>query len=155
LLYVGRIAREKNLEAFLDLDLPGSRVVIGDGPERMRLQARHPQVLWLGRRAHQSLPAFYDAADVFVFPSRTDTFGLVMLEAMACGCPVAAFPVAGPLQVVEPRVSGILDEDLRSACVAALRLDRRLVRQYALKRSWRTIAQELVAAVVPISAGLR
>ncbi|SPJ18104.1 Glycosyltransferase [Burkholderiales bacterium] len=155
LLYVGRVAPEKNLEAFLDLDLPGSRVVIGDGPERMRLQARYPQVLWLGRQAHQSLPAFYDAADVFVFPSRTDTFGLVMLEAMACGCPVAAFPVTGPMQVVEPRVSGILDADLRSACVAALRLDRRLVRQYALKRSWRTIAQELVAAVVPISAGLR
>ncbi|SPE21322.1 Glycosyltransferase [Burkholderiales bacterium] len=153
LLYVGRIAPEKNLEAFLDLDFAGSRVVVGDGPERARLQAGHPNVLWLGRQAHEQLPAFYDAADVFVFPSRTDTFGLVMLEAMACGCPVAAFPVSGPLQVVEPGISGALHEDLRSACLAALQLDRALVREEALKRSWRKIAQELVAALVPIRPG--
>jgi len=154
LLYVGRVAPEKNLQAFLDLDFAGSRVVVGDGPERARLQARHPQVLWLGRQAHEQLPAFYDAADVFVFPSRTDTFGLVMLEAMACGCPVAAFPVCGPLQVVTPGVSGALHEDLRCACLAALRLDRALVREQALRRSWRKIAQDLVAAFVPVDASL-
>ncbi len=152
LLYVGRVAPEKNLQAFLDLKLIGSRVVIGDGPERERLQARYPNVFWLGRLAHAQLPAYYDAADVFVFPSRTDTFGLVMLEAMACGCPVAAFPVAGPMQVVTQGVSGALHEDLQTACLAALRLDRKLVRQEALKRSWRTIAQQLVAALAPLAA---
>jgi glycosyltransferase involved in cell wall biosynthesis len=151
-LYVGRVAPEKNIGAFLALDLPGTRVVIGDGPERARLQARHPDAVWLGRRRHEELPEYYDAADVFVFPSRTDTFGLVMLEAMACGCPVAAYPEAGPAHVVTPGVSGALDADLRQACVAALQLDRAAVRQAALQRSWRAIAQELIAAVVPISA---
>ncbi len=152
LLYVGRVAPEKNLAAFLSLDLPGSRVVIGDGPERARLQARHPDAVWLGRKRHDQLATYYDAADVFVFPSRTDTFGLVMLEAMACGCPVAAYPEAGPQDVVTPGVSGALDGDLRQACIAALQLDRDGVRQAALQRSWRTIAQELIAAVVPIGA---
>lgn len=151
LLYVGRVAPEKNLAAFLELDLPGSFVVVGDGPERARLQARYPKVHWLGRHKHEALPDFYDAADVFVFPSRTDTFGLVMLEAMACGCPVAAFPEAAPLAVVHDGVDGVLDTDLRRACVGALQLDRSAVRQSALRRSWRTIAKELVASVVPIS----
>lgn len=149
LLYVGRVAPEKNLAAFLDMDHPGSRVVIGDGPEFARLKARHPQVHWLGRKDHAELPEFYDAADVFVFPSRTDTFGLVMLEAMACGCPVAAFPVTGPLNVVTPGVSGVLDEDLARACRQALALDRDLVRAEALKRSWRKIAEDLMSAFVP------
>ena len=155
LLYVGRVAPEKNLEAFLNLDIPGSRVVIGDGPERERLQLRYPNVHWLGRHPHGRLPAFYDAADVFVFPSRTDTFGLVMLEAIACGCPIAAYPVAGPMQVVMAGVSGVLHENLRNACLAALSLDRRRVRQEALKRSWRTIAQQLAASLVPIRAADR
>ncbi len=150
MLYVGRVAPEKNLEAFLSQDLPGTRVVIGDGPDRPRLQARYPGAVWLGRKRHEQLASYYDAADVFVFPSRTDTFGLVMLEAMACGCPVAAYPEAGPLHVVTPGVSGVLHTDLRQACIGALQLDRRLVRQAALQRSWRTIAQELIAAVVPI-----
>jgi glycosyltransferase involved in cell wall biosynthesis len=150
LLYAGRVAPEKNLEAFLGLDLPGTRVVIGDGPALARLRARHPETVWLGRRQHEALAPFYDAADVFVFPSRTDTFGLVMLEAMACGCPVAAFPVTGPVDVVTPGVSGALDEDLRRACAEALRLDRARVRTEAIKRSWRAIARELLATVVPI-----
>jgi glycosyltransferase involved in cell wall biosynthesis len=155
MLYVGRVAPEKNLDAFLQLDLPGTRVVVGDGPDRIRLQQRYPGVVWIPRQAHDQLPAYYDAADVFVFPSRTDTFGLVMLEAMACGCPVAAFPEAGPSTVVTPGVSGVLDKDLRVACRAALQLDRRMVRAEALKRSWRAIAQELIAALVPIRAGER
>jgi glycosyltransferase involved in cell wall biosynthesis len=150
LLYVGRVAPEKNLDAFLSLDMPGSRVIVGDGPDRARLQSRYPGATWLGRRRHDELPAYYDAADAFVFPSRTDTFGLVMLEAMACGCPVAAFPETGPLHVVTPGVSGALHTDLRQACILALQLDRQRVRQAALHRSWRTIAQELIAALVPI-----
>ncbi len=151
-LYVGRVAPEKNLEAFLATAIPGTRVVVGDGPDRARLQARYPDELWLGRRAHEELPAFYDAADVFVFPSRTDTFGLVMLEAMACGCPVAAYPVAGPMHVVTPGVSGVIDKDLAAAIRGALFLDRARVRREALGRSWRSIARQLVAALVPASA---
>lgn len=149
LLYVGRVAPEKNLDAFLEMEHPGSRVVIGDGPELPRLRSRYPGVHWLGRLDHAALAAYYDAADVFVFPSRTDTFGLVMLEAMACGCPVAAFPVAGPVNVVTQGVSGYLDEDLQAACRAALGLNREQVRAEALKRSWRTIATDLMAAIVP------
>jgi glycosyltransferase involved in cell wall biosynthesis len=149
LLYVGRVAPEKNLAQFLQMDHPGSRVVVGDGPDLARLMARYPQVHWLGRQDHASLPAYYDAADVFVFPSRTDTFGLVMLEAMASGCPVAAFPVAGPVDVVNVGVSGVLDQDLARACRGALRLDREQVRTEALKRSWRKIAEDLIAAFVP------
>jgi glycosyltransferase involved in cell wall biosynthesis len=152
LLYVGRVAPEKNLSAFLELDHPGSRVVIGDGPDKARLQARYPQVHWLGVVPHTELSAYYDAADVFVFPSRTDTFGLVMLEAMASGCPVAAYPVCGPNVVVTPGVSGVLDADLERAVREALLLDRARVRAEALKRSWRAIAQDLVAAFVPAVA---
>lgn len=149
-LYVGRVAPEKNLDAFLRLPLPGSRVVIGDGPDRSRLASQYPGVHWLGRQPHDALPAFYDAADVFVFPSRTDTFGLVMLEAMACGCPTAAFPVAGPDAVVTPGTSGVLDENLEAACRQALQLDRRRVRDAALQRSWRAIAQDFIASLAPI-----
>jgi glycosyltransferase involved in cell wall biosynthesis len=153
LLYAGRVAPEKNLEAFLELDLPGSRVVIGDGPDLSRLSARYPKVHWLGRRPHDSLARFYDAADVFVFPSRTDTFGLVMLEAMACGCPVAAFPVTGPVDVVTPGVSGVLNENLRQACLQALALPRPQVRSAAINRSWAAIARDLLAVLRPITVG--
>jgi glycosyltransferase involved in cell wall biosynthesis len=149
LLYVGRVAPEKNLHPFLQMDHPGSRVVVGDGPELARLKARYPHVHWLGRQAHASLPSYYDAADVFVFPSRTDTFGLVMLEAMACGCPVAAFPETGPRNVVTPGLSGVLDQDLACAVRGALRLDRQRVRAEALTRSWRKSAEDLAAAFVP------
>jgi glycosyltransferase involved in cell wall biosynthesis len=152
LLYAGRVALEKNLEAFAALDLPGSRVVVGDGPELARLKARFPDVHWLGMRPHESLARYYNAADVFVFPSRTDTFGLVMLEAMACGCPVAAYPVTGPIDVVTPGVSGVLDEDLRRACLEAMGLARTQVRAAAIERSWTAIAHDLLAVLVPIEA---
>lgn len=148
-LSVGRVAAEKNLEAFLALDLPGSKVVVGDGPARKALQSKYPQTHWLGMREHSALPALYSSADVFVFPSLTDTFGLVNLEAMACGCPVAAFPVAGPLDVVQPGLNGELDEDLRQACLRALRLKRQLVRESALGHTWRSVAQSLCATLVP------
>ncbi|HEX4584510.1 MAG TPA: glycosyltransferase family 1 protein [Burkholderiaceae bacterium] len=150
LLYAGRVAPEKNLEAFARLNLPGSRVVIGDGPELARLRGRYPQVHWLGGQPHDSLARYYSAADVFVFPSRTDTFGLVMLEAMACGCPVAAYPVTGPVDVVTPGVSGILDEDLQRACQQALQLSRAQVRATAVSRSWTAIARDLLSVLVPI-----
>jgi len=150
LLYAGRVAPEKNLEAFAALDLPGSRVVIGDGPDLARLRARYPDVHWLGRQPHDGLGRFYDAADAFVFPRRTDPFGLVMLEAMACGCPVAAYPVTGPIDVVTPGVSGALDEDLKRACLQALQLQRNGVRAAAIQRSWVAIARDLLSVLVPI-----
>lgn len=135
-VYIGRVAVEKNIEAFLTLDLPGSKWVIGDGPARLDLQSRYPDARFLGGFPQAELPPFYNAADVFVFPSRTDTFGLVLLEAMACGTPVAAFPVTGPIDVVGSRSVGILDNDLQQACVAALELDRQGVRAFAAEHSW-------------------
>jgi len=144
-LYVGRIAPEKNLEAFLALDLPGEKQVIGDGPQRAELQARYPEANFLGYRHGHELAEAYAGASVLVFPSRTDTYGLVMLEALACGTPVAAFPVPGPLDVVEEGVSGVLDEDLRRACLAALVLDRQRCAELAGRQSWRASALEFLA----------
>lgn len=151
LLYVGRVAPEKNLSAFLEMPFEGSKVVIGDGPELETLQATFTDAHFLGRRPHHELSPFYDAADVFVFPSKTDTFGLVMLEAMACGCPVAAYPVPGPMNVVTPGVNGCLDTNLATACRQALSLDRDLVRETALRRSWRGVALDLLESLAPIA----
>lgn len=144
-LYVGRIAPEKNLEAFLALDLPGEKRVVGDGPQRAELEARYPEASFLGYRHGRELAAAYAEASVLVFPSRTDTYGLVMLEALACGTPVAAFPVPGPLDVVEAGVSGVLDEDLGQACLAALALDRTRCAELAGRQSWRASALEFLA----------
>lgn len=144
-LYVGRIAPEKNLEAFLDLQLPGEKRVVGDGPQREALQVRYPQVRFLGYRHGQALAKAYQDASVLVFPSRTDTFGLVMLEALACGTPVAAYPVAGPLDVLQQGISGAMDEDLGVACLAALELDRARCATLAAAQSWRASALEFLA----------
>ncbi|MGY4531980.1 glycosyltransferase involved in cell wall biosynthesis [Pseudomonas sp. TE3786] len=144
-LYVGRVAPEKNLEGFLRLDLPGEKHVIGDGPQRAELESRYPQVRFLGYQHGHALALAYAEASVLVFPSRTDTYGLVMLEALACGTPVAAFPVAGPLDVLEQGVSGVMDEDLRNACLAALGLDRQRCALAAAKQSWRASALEFLA----------
>ena len=144
-LYVGRIAAEKNVEAFLRLDLPGEKQVVGDGPQRADLQAAYPQVKFLGYRHGAALAQAFQQASVLVFPSRTDTYGLVMLEALACGTPVAAFPVAGPLDVLQAGVSGVLDEDLRAACLAALALDRGRCAELAARQSWRASALEFLA----------
>lgn len=152
LLYVGRVAREKNLPAMLGMPFEGTKVIIGDGPEAPRLRRQYPDAVWLGWRQNDELAPYYDAADIFVFPSRTDTFGLVMLEAMACGCPVAAFPVAGPLNVVRQGVNGFLHEDLASACRSALVLDRQQVRETALERSWNAVTDAFLQALVPASA---
>jgi glycosyltransferase involved in cell wall biosynthesis len=135
-LNCGRLAPEKNIEAFLALDLPGSKIVVGDGPSRAPLQEKFPYVHFVGVKSRGELAAYYSAADVFVFPSRTDTFGNVMLEALACGAPVAAFPVPGPIDIVtDPRI-GVLDEDLRSACLGALTLSRKDCRDHALGYTW-------------------
>jgi glycosyltransferase involved in cell wall biosynthesis len=132
----GRVAPEKNIEAFLALDLPGTKVVVGDGPARALLQARYPEAVFVGMKTRPELAAYYTAADVFVFPSRTDTFGNVMIEALACGAPVAAFPVTGPVDVItDPRV-GVLDEDLRAACLQALSLSRENCRAHAARFTW-------------------
>lgn len=135
-LYAGRVAVEKNLEAFLQLELPGTKYVVGDGPDRLGLQARFPEVRFTGFQFGEPLARFMAAADVFVFPSRTDTFGLVMLEAMACAVPVAAFPVTGPVDVVQEGVTGALDEDLGEAVRRALSLPGEPCRGYALAHSW-------------------
>jgi glycosyltransferase involved in cell wall biosynthesis len=144
-LTVGRVAVEKNLEAFLALDLPGSKVVVGDGPQAAELRQRFPRATFLGERRGTELAGLIAAADVFVFPSRTDTFGVVQLEALACGVPVAAFPVMGPRDVIGDLPIGVLDEDLRTACLGALKLSREACREFALTRSWTTSAQQFIA----------
>src|SRR5467141_4115768 len=141
---VGRIAVEKNLEAFLSLDLPGSKIVIGDGPQKAELERRYPKARFLGEKTGKDLPSHLAAADVFVFPSRTDTFGVVQLEALACGTPVAAFPVTGPLDVIADHPVGALDTDLRSACVRALDISRESCRSFALERSWENSARQFI-----------
>ncbi|MNZ37173.1 GDP-mannose-dependent alpha-mannosyltransferase [compost metagenome] len=144
-LYVGRLATEKNLEAFLRLELSGEKWVVGDGPLRAELEARYPETRFFGYRQGEELARFYARASVLVFPSLTDTYGLVMLEALACGTPVAAFPVAGPLDVLEPGVTGCMDEDLQRACLGALELDRELCAERAGRLSWRASALEFLA----------
>ena len=134
-LYVGRVAVEKNVEAFLDSSYPGSKVVVGDGPSLSSLKHRFPEAHFLGRRSGRDLAGCYAGADVFVFPSRTDTFGLVMIEALACGIPVAAYPVAGPRDIVTDEV-GVLSEDLDRAIAAALFCDRRACAEYGAGFSW-------------------
>jgi glycosyltransferase involved in cell wall biosynthesis len=140
-LYVGRISKEKNLEAFLSADLPGMKVVVGTGPHLPALKGSFPGAWFTGPKWGAELALHYASADVFVFPSRTDTFGLVMLEAMASGVPVAAYPVTGPLDVVRNGVSGVLDEDLARAARAALELDRTKVREEAFRFSWARTAE--------------
>lgn len=146
-LSVGRIAVEKNLEAFLSLDLPGSKVVIGEGPQEAELRRRFPGATFLGLQEGEKLAAHVAAADVFVFPSRTDTFGVVQLEALACGVPIAAFPVTGPKDVVGDHPVGVLDDDLRTACMGALRISREACRAFALRHSWETSASQFIGHV--------
>lgn len=147
-LYAGRVAVEKNIEAFLDLDLPGSKAVVGEGPAKAALMERYPGVRWAGYRFDADLARHYAHADVFVFPSRSDTFGVVMLEANACGVPVAAYPVTGPIDVVKPGINGCLHDDLRTACLNALKLDRATCRAHAEPQAWtkcaRIVADHLV-----------
>ncbi|MBI1391115.1 MAG: glycosyltransferase [Alphaproteobacteria bacterium] len=147
-LYVGRIAVEKSIEDFIELDLPGSKVIVGEGPQRAELEARYRDAVFVGPKFGEDLTACYRAADVFVFPSRTDTFGLVNVEALACGVPVAAYPVRGPVDILEsaPPGCGALDEDLRTACLAALeRRDPEACRAWAQNFSWEAATRQFVA----------
>lgn len=148
-MYMGRVAVEKNIEAFLNLDLPGSKYVVGDGPDLERFRARYSNVRFVGQKSGEELTSYLAAADVFVFPSLTDTFGLVLLEAMACGVPVAAFPVTGPLDVVQQGKTGILHQDLRHAVVEALKLDPADCIAYAKQQSWRSWTERFVSLLEP------
>jgi glycosyltransferase involved in cell wall biosynthesis len=141
---VGRVAVEKNLEAFLSLPLLGSKVVIGDGPQKAELERRYPDAKFLGVKQGADLAAHLAAADVFVFPSLTDTFGVVQLEALACGVPVAAFPVTGPLDVIADHPVGALDTDLRRACLRALGASRQACRNFALSYSWENSTRQFI-----------
>ena len=157
-MYVGRVAVEKNLPAFLDLKLDGSKVVVGSGPERNRLMKRYPEAHFRIAHGDDELSRYYAAADVFVFPSRTDTFGLVMLEAMASGVPVAAFPVSGPLGVLEldaagETESGCLDEDLTVAIRNALPKNPHKCREYATRFSWDRVAEQFLSFLAPFERG--
>ena len=146
--YVGRVAVEKNVEAFLGMEWHGSKIVIGDGPERARLQNQHPGIAFAGYRFGEDLASHLAAVDVMVFPSRTDTFGLVNLEAMACGVPVAAYPVTGPIDVIEDGVTGALDADLAAAARRALLVDPRSCRERALKSGWDVCSREFETNLV-------
>jgi len=148
-LYAGRVAVEKSIDEFLRLDLPGTKYVVGDGPARAELEQRYPTARFTGYKFGAELAAHFAAADVFVFPSRTDTFGVVMLEAMACGLPIAAYPVTGPLDVVRPGETGALDEDLRQAALAALQLDPQEAIDYAAAHSWESATRQFIGNLVP------
>ena len=144
-LYVGRVAVEKNIESFLDLDLDGTKVVVGDGPQLPELRAKYPEVYFLGLKTGEDLARHYAAADRFVFPSLTDTFGLVLLEALACGVPVAAYPVAGPLDVVNQSGAGVLHEDLGHAARQAIAISPKACREHALKFSWEASVEQFLS----------
>lgn len=148
-LYVGRVAVEKNIEAFLDLDLPGSKWVVGEGPALAGLRAKYPNTNFMGVLSQDDLAEVYSSADVFVFPSKTDTFGLVLLEAMACGLPVAAYPVTGPLDVIGDSKGGVLHEDLRQACLNALMLNRDDALAHAQNYSWNAATRQFLAEIHP------
>ncbi len=148
-LYVGRVAVEKNIQAFLDLDLPGSKVVVGDGPLLEDLRRRHAGVRFVGAKFAEDLAVHYAAADCFVFPSRTDTFGLVLLEALASGLPVAAYPVPGPLDVVGGSAAGMLSDDLRAAALAALDIPAEMARAHALTFSWAACTRQFLDNLKP------
>jgi glycosyltransferase involved in cell wall biosynthesis len=152
-VYVGRLAVEKNVDAFLTMAWAGTKLVVGDGPERARLQERYPEAVFAGYRYGEDLAAHMAAGDVFVFPSRTDTFGLVNLEAMACGVPVAAYPVTGPIDIVTDGVTGALDADLSRAAHRALRLDPAACRERALRSSWESSSRQFEGNLTLLRTG--
>jgi len=150
---VGRVAVEKNLEAFLSLDLPGTKVIVGTGPQEGELKRKFPEAKFLGMLDNGILASHLAAADVFVFPSRTDTFGIVQLEALASGVPIAAYPVTGPKDVVADHPIGVLHEDLRVACMEALTLSREACRAFALSYSWENSARQFIGHARKVAAG--
>jgi glycosyltransferase involved in cell wall biosynthesis len=154
-LYAGRLAPEKNIEMFLNLDLPGSKVIAGDGPSRRALQAAFPEAHFLGAQTSEQLAVHYASSDVFVFPSRTDTFGMVLLEALASGLPVAALPVPGPLDVIGASGAGVLDQNLRAACLAALEIPREKARAHAMTYTWANSARQFLDNILLSKSGSR
>jgi glycosyltransferase involved in cell wall biosynthesis len=150
-LYAGRVAIEKNLEAFLGLELPGTKYVVGDGPQRADLERKFPAARFVGYKLGEELAQTMAAADVFVFPSRTDTFGLVLLEALSCGVPVAAFPVRGPIDVILDEKVGCLDENLQQAALKALALNAEDCRAYALNYAWQYCVRQFEGHLAPIT----
>lgn len=144
-LYVGRVAVEKNVEAFLDLELPGTKLVVGGGPSLAALASAYPDAVFVGPVFGEELARYYASADVFVFPSRTDTFGLVLIEALASGTPVAAYPTTGPIDVIGSAPVGVLDEDLGKAALGALEMSRQTCREYALGFTWAKSTDAFVA----------
>lgn len=153
-MYVGRVAVEKNIQGFLDLKLPGTQVVVGDGPQRAELEQQYPHAIFTGAKKGDDLARHFSSADVFAFPSRTDTFGLVMLEALACGVPVAAFPVQGPQDVITNSEIGCLDADLATAIEKAARCSRQACREYALGYSWSAAATQFLGNLRPLRGKL-
>lgn len=148
-VFVGRVAIEKNIEAFLKLDIPGTKMIVGDGPARAHLEAAYPEAKFVGSKEGEDLARHFAAADVFVFPSRTDTFGLVLLEALASGLPVAAYPVPGPLDVIGDAPVGVLSENLEDAVKKALQIDPVLCRQHAEGFSWERSVEQFFANLYP------
>ncbi|MBO0733303.1 MAG: glycosyltransferase family 1 protein [Methylocapsa sp.] len=151
-LYAGRVAPEKNLAAFLSLDLPGSKLIAGDGPARPALHAAYPEAHFIGMHPPEALAGYYASSDVFVFPSRTDTFGIVLIEALACGLPVAALPVPGPADVIGTSGAGVLDWNLRAACFAALEIPRERAREHALMFTWEKSARQFLDNILAARA---
>ena len=148
-MFVGRVAIEKNIDAFLSLDFPGTKIVVGDGPQLKELKAKFPDTIFVGFLSGEPLAKHMAAADVFVFPSRTDTFGIVMLDALASGIPVAAFPVTGPVDVITSNKVGKLDENLKKAIAEALQLNAQDCRNYALDYSWTNCTEQFFNNLVP------
>jgi len=154
LLYVGRVSKEKNIEAFLNIESTHEKVVVGDGPYRQTLQKKFPRVKFVGCKTGPELAAWYRNASVFVFPSMTDTFGIVVIEALFCGVPVAAYPVTGPLDIVEEGITGSLDHDLKKAIDKALQINRENCTKNAEKYTWRNVAKQFISSLASIkSAG--
>lgn len=150
MLYVGRVAVEKNIEEFLKLDLPGTQVIVGGGPQFQEISRKYPKAHFAGPKHGEELAKYYAAADVFVFPSLTDTFGLVILESLASGVPVAAYPVPGPLDVIGDAPVGCLDKDLKKAIETALQIPRDRCREFALKYSWGAATQQFLSHLKPV-----
>lgn len=149
-MYMGRVAQEKSIEDFLRLDLPVTKYVVGDGPDRQRLEEKYPEAIFVGFKQGDELAEYLSAADVFVFPSTTDTFGIVLIEALACGIPVAAYPVQGPIDVLEQGVTGVMDKDLGKAVVAALELDPENCIRAAKTFNWERCAEQFYDWLEPI-----
>ncbi len=153
--YVGRVSSEKNIEDFLRLDLPGTKMVVGDGPERMALEEKYPGVYWAGYKSGEALARHYSELDVFVFASRFETFGLVVLEALACGVPVAAYPVHGPIDIMRGAEVGLLDDDLKMAALGSLEIPSDRCRAFAEQFSWRRATEQFLENLVPIRQAAR